>query len=205
LKWQGDRVFNMEIVLATNNLDKVREIKRILQGLNVKILTLKDFSSIPKVKEDGKTLRENAIKKAVTIACKTARIALADDSGLEVNVLGSRPGVISSRFAGSGCTYNDNNRKLLRLMQDVPFSKRQARFVCVIAIARPNGKTRTVKGICRGKIAMEIRGRQGFGYDPVFIPCGYKKTFAEVGLKIKNKISHRAKALLKAKKILANF
>lgn len=202
LKWRDDRIFNMEIVLATNNFDKVKEIKRILHGLKIKILTLKDFPGLPEVREDGKTLRENAVKKAVQIARRTGKIALADDSGLEVKALGGKPGVHSSRFAGPGCTYNDNNRKLLRLMRGVPLPKRNARFVCMIAIAMSDGKARTVTGICKGKITPEIRGKQGFGYDPVFIPAGFKKTFAEMGLRIKNKISHRAEALIKARKIL---
>jgi XTP/dITP diphosphohydrolase len=192
----------MEIVLATNNFDKVKEIKRILRGLKIKILTLKDFSRMPEVKEDGRILRENAVKKAVQTALRVGKIALADDSGLEVKVLGGRPGVYSSRFAGQGCTYDDNNRKLLRLMQDVPLSKRDARFVCVIAVAVPHGKVRTVTGICKGKITTEIRGRKGFGYDPVFIPAGFKKTFSEMGLSVKNKISHRAKALSKVRRII---
>jgi len=195
----------MEIVLATNNFDKVREMKKILKGLKIKILTLRDFPFIPRVKEDGKTLRENAIKKAVEIARRTKKIAIADDSGLEVNALKRKPGVYSSRFAGKNCTYADNNRKLLRLMKKVPRNKRQARFVCVIAIASPEGKIKTATGVCRGRIAMETRGRSGFGYDPVFIPEGYSRTYAELGLRIKNKISHRAKALQKAKKILHNF
>lgn len=204
LNWREDRIFNMEVVLATNNFDKVREIKKILQGLKFKILTLKNFPSMPKVRESGETLRENAIKKAITIAHRTGRIALADDSGLEVESLNGKPGVRSSRFAGPGCTYNDNNRKLLKLMQDIPCTKRQARFVCVVAIAKPEGKTITATGICNGVISDTVHGKQGFGYDPVFIPTGYKKTFAELGLKIKNRISHRAKALLKARKILTN-
>ena len=195
----------MEIVLATNNFDKVKEIKHILRGLKIKILTLKNFPRLPEVKENGKTLRENAIKKATKVALQTRRIALADDSGLEVKALKGKPGVYSSRFAGENCTYTDNNRKLLRLMKNILFLKRQARFICVIAIAMPDGKVKTVTGICKGKIALEVRGKQGFGYDPVFIPGGYKKTFAELGLKIKNKISHRTKALQKAKKILLKF
>lgn len=194
----------MEIVLATNNFDKVKEMKKILKGPKLRFLTLKNFPNLPKVRENGKTLKENAIKKARIIAFRTGRIVLADDSGLEVKALNGKPGVRSSRFAGINCTYADNNKKLLGLMKKVPSNKRQARFICVIAIARPDRKVKTVTGVCKGKISMRVLGKHGFGYDPVFVPDGYRKTFAELGLKIKNKISHRAKALLKARKILIN-
>lgn len=192
----------MEIILATNNFDKVREMKHILQGSRIRISTLRDFPHLKKVKEDGKTFRENAIKKAVAIARLTGRTALADDSGLEVKEIGGKPGIYSSRFAGENCTYTDNNKKVLKLMKDIPLSKRQARFVCVIAVASPDGRVKVATGICKGKIATEIRGKSGFGYDPVFVPDRYRSTFAELGPEIKNKMSHRARALLKAKKFL---
>jgi len=191
-----------KIVLATNNFDKVKEIKQELHGLKIKILTLKDFKKIPKAREDGKTLEENAIKKAKQVFKRIGIMSLADDSGLEVEALGGKPGVYSSRFAGSGCTYNDNNLKLLKLLGDLPVSKRRARFKCVIAIVYSDGTIKTAAGVCNGSISFEAKGNAGFGYDPVFIPSGFKKTFAQLGLKTKNRISHRARAILKAKKIL---
>jgi len=195
----------LEVVLATNNFDKVREMKRILRGLNVKILTLKDFPHLSKVREDGKTCKENAVKKAVAVALQAGKVSLADDSALEVKALGGKPGVHSSRFAGPGCTYNDNNRKLLRLLRGVPNNRRRARFACVIAVAEPGGSVKTVTGMCYGKIGEKMEGRRGFGYDSVFIPSGYSRTFAQMGLINKNKISHRARALRKAKKLLSGI
>lgn len=192
----------LEIVLATKNRHKIREIKKILRGLKVKILSVEDFPDMPEVKENGKTLVANAIKKAREIAGFTGKMALADDSGLEVKALGGLPGVCSARFAGPECRYSDNNKKLLKLMRDISFKKRKAIFKCVMAVAFPGGKVRTVTGVCRGIIARGSRGRHGFGYDPVFIVPQYGKTFAQLGLGIKNKISHRAKALGKIRRIL---
>ena len=191
--------------MATNNFDKVREMKRILKGLKIKILTLKDFPPIPEVAENGRTFRANAVKKAAAISRKTGGISLADDSGLEVEALRGKPGVRSSRFAGEDCTYVDNNRKLLRLMKNIQAGKRKARFVCVIALAKPKGVVKTITGICKGRISAEIKGTEGVGYDPVFIPSGYTRTFAELGMKTKNRISHRAKALRKAKKVFSKL
>ena len=195
----------MELVLATNNFDKVREIKKILRGLKIKIMTLKDFPPMPEVVENGRTFRANAVKKATVISRKTGRMALADDSGLVVGALKGKPGVRSSRFAGEDCTYADNNRKLLRLMKDMRPGKRKARFTCIVALAGSKGPVKTVTGICKGRISAEIKGTEGFGYDTVFIPEGYGKTFAELGMKTKNRISHRAKALRKVKKVLSKL
>ncbi len=145
---------NMELVLATNNLDKVKEIKKVLAMKGLKISTLRDIGLKVKVREDGKTLEENALKKARVIAERSGKIALADDTGLEVKELKGQPGVRSSRFAGSGCSYNDNNIKLLRLLKGVPVKRRQAKFMCCIAIARPKGLARTVTGVCPGIIVV---------------------------------------------------
>lgn len=183
----------IEIVLATRNSDKVREIRKILKGR--KFLSLKDFPEIPEIKEDGKTLEENAIHKAEVVAGFTGKTALADDSGLEVEALGGMPGVISARFAGENVSYTENNRKLLKLMSGN--HKRSAKFRCIVAMARPGAKTIIREGVCRGRIANEPRGRDGFGYDPVFIVSGLQKTFAELPESEKNSISHRAKALRK--------
>lgn len=191
-----------ELVAATTNKDKVKEIKKILKGLGVKVLTPDAFGLPPEVIENGRTFEENASKKARIISRFTGKLAIADDSGLEVEALGGRPGVRSSRFAGEKVTYADNNAKLLRLLSGAPPAKRKARFICVIAIAR-NGKVlKTVQGAVTGRIAFENRGKKGFGYDPIFIAPKYGKTFAELGPEIKNKISHRYKALDKAKRVL---
>jgi len=194
-----------QLVIATKNKDKVREIKTLLKGLPIKVIPITTFKDAPNVIEDGKTLEENAIKKAKEISAFTNGLALADDSGLEVESLDNRPGVYSSRFAGEGATYKDNNLKLLRLMEGLPLSKRKALFRCIIAIADKGKIIGVAEGRCRGKIAFRLQGKAGFGYDPVFIPSGYKTTFAQLGLKIKNKISHRSKALLKAKDIIKKY
>jgi XTP/dITP diphosphohydrolase len=192
----------LEIVLATRNRDKIKEIKKLLAGLKIKIFSTENFPGLAETEEDGQTLKENALKKAREVAEFTGKLALADDSGLEVGALNGAPGVCSARFAGEGCIYSDNNRKLLKLMKNIPQAKRRATFKCVMALVWPEGKKKTVTGICRGIIAQESRGEHGFGYDPVFMIPRYGKTFAELGLDIKNKISHRAKALAKIRQIL---
>jgi len=189
----------VQIVLATRNLKKAKEIREILKGLGVEFLSLKDFPRIKEIEEKGKTFSENAILKAKKVARLTKRISLADDSGLEVDVLGGRPGIYSARFAPND---RERNRKLLRLLKDIPASKRGATFRCAVAIAWPNGKTKVLEGRYRGRIALKERGKEGFGFDPIFIASRYNKTFAELGLKKKNRISHRSQAFRKAKKIL---
>jgi XTP/dITP diphosphohydrolase len=192
----------MKIVLATNNKHKIKEIKDILADLEVDILTLKDFHHAPQVEETGKTLEENAVIKAKTICEFTGLPSMADDSGLEVNELDGAPGVMSARFAGEHCSFKDNNLKLLSLMQDVPQERRDARFVCVVALAKNLTQTITVKGEVKGSITFQEMGASGFGYDPIFWLPGLKKTFAQLTLKEKNKISHRAKAFGKAKDLI---
>jgi len=194
-----------EIVIATRNKDKKKEIAELLSGLPVKVLSLSDFPGLPEVKEKGSTFEENAIAKAIACSGKTKRLCLADDSGLEVPALGGRPGVLSARFAGPKVTYKDNNEKILRLLRNASRDRRKARFVCYIALANSRGIIQGVKGTCSGRISESIRGNRGFGYDPVFIPWGYSKTFGELGESIKNKISHRSRALKKAKKIIAEY
>lgn len=195
----------MEIVLATKNKDKIKEIKKILKGFPIKILSLNDFKNFPNVKENGKTIEENAIKKAKIISKFTNKIALADDTGLEVEYLKGKPGVYSSRFAGFRCSYDDNNKKLLNLLLGIPKFRRNAVFRTIIAIAKPNEKVKYVEGKCFGRISEKKLGKNGFGYDPVFIPNGFKKTFAQMEPSMKNKISHRAKALVKVKGVLKDF
>lgn len=191
-----------ELVISTNNKHKLEEIKAILNDLPVKVLSLKDFSDVPDVIEDGKTLKANAAKKARIIAKHLNKWALADDTGLEVEHLKGDPGVFSARWAGPGCSYDDNNKKLLSLLKGVGQTKRKAQFRCVIAVSSPKGKVKTVEGKIEGVIATCPSGKQGFGYDPLFIPDGYNKTFAELDSQTKNKISHRAIALQKAKELI---
>ncbi|MCM8766201.1 MAG: XTP/dITP diphosphatase [Candidatus Omnitrophica bacterium] len=197
--------YEKELVIATYNLDKRREIENLLSGLNIKIRTLLDFSDLPEIKEEGLTFEENALKKALLCARWTKLLSLADDSGLVVDYLQGKPGVYSARFAGREATYEENNRKLLSLLEGLPYNKRKAKFVCCIALAEPKGLIKLVKGTCSGKIAKEIRGDYGFGYDPVFIPYGYSKTFAELGGRIKDKISHRSRALRKIKRFIVEY
>jgi XTP/dITP diphosphohydrolase len=186
------------IVLATNNRHKIKEIKDILSGLAAEILTLEDFPGAPQVVETGETLEENAVLKAEAICRFTGLPSLADDSGLEVDMLCGAPGVLSSRFAGEHCSYADNNRKLLRLMADVPQDRRTARFVCVVAWVKDPEHIITLKGEVEGIIALKERGENGFGYDPVFYLPDLNKTFAQLSFQEKNRISHRARAFGKA-------
>jgi len=195
----------MKLVVATRNKDKLKEIKTLLKGLPIKVISLNSFKDVPEVIEDGKTLEANARKKAIQVSRHLKKLAVADDSGLEVPVLGNRPGVYSARFSGKGATYSSNNKKVLRLLKGTPISKRTACFRCVIAVADKGKVVGIADGRCRGRIGFEPKGRAGFGYDPIFVPNGHKKTFAEMGLKKKNRISHRGKALVKAKKLIIDF
>ena len=192
----------MKIVLATNNTHKIEEIKDILSGPQLEILTLNDFKDFPKIEETGKTLEENAILKAKVIYQFTKVISLADDSGLEVDALSGAPGVRSSRFAGKHCSYKDNNVKLLSLMKNIPWEKRGATFVCVVAIAKDLDNIITVRGEVRGIITTEERGESGFGYDPVFYLPELDKTFAQLSFEEKNERSHRVFAFKRAKELI---
>ncbi len=184
------------LVLATNNKHKVKEIKAILKRarINAHVLTLEDFPPTRPVVENKPTIEGNAVKKAREVAKRTKCLAISDDTGLFINVLKGAPGVYSARFAGPGCTFIDNNRKVLRLMRKTPVSKRGATFRCVAALALPNGKTFLAEGRISGRIAADIKGRVGFGYDPIFYVPRFKKTFAEMSAALKNRISHRGKA-----------
>jgi len=192
----------MKLVLATQNKDKVREIKNFLSGLKIQILTLDNFKLNSTLKETGQTLEANALQKAEQVYRLTKLPVLADDSGLEVEFLKGKPGVRSSRFAGEKATYLDNNLKLLKLLKNVPFRKRKARFRCVMALKLNQEQIKLLEGEISGYIATERKGKSGFGYDPVFYIPRLKKTFAQLSLKQKNQISHRAKALEKVKKYL---
>ncbi len=192
----------MKIVLATNNLHKIEEIKSILVGLEADIFTLEDFREFPQVEETGETLRDNAILKAQAVSRFSGLPSLADDSGLEVDALDGAPGVRSSRFAGEHCSYADNNRKLLALLRDVPWEGRQAKFVCTVALAKNPGRIVTLRGELQGFIALEEKGENGFGYDPVFYVPELKKTLAQLTSEEKNKISHRYKAFDRARELI---
>jgi len=195
----------LEIVLATRNRDKIKEIKKLLNSINARLVSLEDFPGCPEVAEDGETLEENAKKKALVVSQYTKKLSLAEDTGLEVEALGGAPGIHSARFAGDNATYGDNNRKLLKLMEKLPIEKRKAKFRCAAVLAKPDGGVVTCEGVCEGMIAFEMKGESGFGYDPVFLVLSYGKTFAELGEKIKNRISHRAQAFAKIKKIIDNW
>jgi XTP/dITP diphosphohydrolase len=194
-----------KLLLATGNNHKRQELQELLSGLKIQIVTLDDIEPLPEVEEDGFTFEENAIKKASVNASLSGLITLADDSGLAVDELDGKPGVYSARFAGVDANDEKNNQKLLALLNDVPEEQRTARFKCVIAICSPEGKTATVEGSCEGRIAMKPSGHQGFGYDPLFIPQGWKKSFAMLSAEEKNLISHRGKALQKALPVIAEF
>lgn len=187
-------------MLATKNKGKVKELKEFLGNLDV--LSLEAFPEMSEVEEDGKTFEENAIKKAREVAQFTQCIALADDSGLEVDFIHGQPGIYSARFAGEEKDDDKNNRKLLEMLKGVPENQRSARFRCVIAIVTPLGETYTAEGVCEGRIGSDAVGDDGFGYDPLFYLPEYNKTFAQLSIEEKNKISHRGKALVKANMIL---
>lgn len=196
----------IEIVIASQNADKIREIKAALDLSFVKWLTYEDFPHWPAFpKERGRSFEENAKTKALAVARFSGKHALADDSGLEVHVLNGKPGVRSARFAGRQATYEDNNRKLLRLLSNVPYNERLAHFRCVLCLASPEGDVYLTEGLVEGHISFEPRGKGGFGYDPLFIPLGYTKTMAELSLEEKNRISHRGQALRKMRAVLENL
>ena len=192
----------MNIVIASNNKGKIEEIKKFYERLKINFFSLKDFPSIQKTDEEFETYQENALQKAKKVSEFTKMIALADDSGIEIDALEGKPGVHSARFGGEKISDKKRNQKILRLLKDIPESLRKAKFICVIAIAKPDGEFYIVKGICKGVIAKKPKGDSGFGYDPIFFLPGYNNTFAEMDINLKNRISHRAKALKKAEKIL---
>ena len=191
-------VKQLKIVLATRNIDKIREIENALSGLEYDMLTLDNFPAVPDIVEDGTTIEQNALKKANVVHNITGELSLADDTGLEVDFLDGKPGVLSSRFAGENATYDDNVEKLLSLMKGVPAEKRTARFRCVIALVNRSIE-QTFEGVIEGVILDKKRGTQGFGYDPVFLVPAAGCTFAEMPLDYKNRISHRGLALKKAR------
>lgn len=195
----------MELLVATKNQKKLGEIKDLLAGLDITVTSLKDYEGLPEIVEDGKTFIENAVKKACTIAQFTKKLVLGEDSGLEVTALKNKPGVFSARFSGEGATDKKNNLKLLRELCGVPLKKRGARYRCFAALADGHGLIGVASGACRGLIGFRSRGNLGFGYDPLFIVEKYNKTFGELGLEVKHKMSHRYKALLKIRALIEKY
>ncbi|MDZ7673037.1 MAG: XTP/dITP diphosphatase [Halanaerobiales bacterium] len=194
---------NKKLLVASSNKGKIEEIKDHFKELDFKFVTPDQFNNLKEVIEDGETLEENALKKARDRAYKTNLLSLADDTGLEVDYLDGKPGIYSARFAHENATYEENNDKLLELLEGVPYEKRTAQFRTVVAVVDPlEEKEYTVSGLCKGYILEKRRGNQGFGYDPLFYVSEYDKTFAEMTVSLKNKISHRANALEKMKKVL---
>ena len=185
----------IDIVFATSNEDKLKEIREILPDSQYNIITMKHLGINTQIEEDGNTFYENAVKKAVGIMKLTGKSALADDSGIEIDYLNKKPGVHSAMFLGADTPYSFRNLKIIEMLKDVPFEKRSARFVCVIACAFTNGDVITSEGIFEGHIAYEPKGENGFGYDPVFYVEEHGMTSAEMSTDLKNSISHRGKAL----------
>lgn len=195
----------MELIVATRNKGKIREIREALKGLGLRLYALSDFSDGPEIEEDGKSFAENALKKARFYSKVFGKLALADDSGLEVDCLKGLPGIYSARYAGKGASTPDNNQKLLNEMEGISLSKRGARFKCVMAMVSPDGREAIAEGSCKGRIGFKEKGRKGFGYDPLFILPKYGKTMAELSLEEKNKMSHRGKALRKIRKLIKSL
>jgi XTP/dITP diphosphohydrolase len=200
--WSREETMIHELVLATRNRHKVEELVALLGDLDITIHTLDEFPDAPDVVEDGDTCEANAVKKARAIADFTGLPAVADDTGLEVDALGKRPGVYAARYAGEDATYEDNCRKLLRELTGVPREQRTACFLTVAAIALPSDGIRVARGTLHGMIAEEASGTLGFGYDPVFLIPELGKTLAQLSTEQKNVISHRAKAFIQAKDLL---
>ena len=191
-----------KLLLATNNRGKAREYKSLLQGIPFELVTPAELGISTEVAEVGKSFEENARLKAKTLAAESRLLALADDSGLEVDALGGEPGTLSARYAGEGASDRDRVSYLLTKLEGVPQEKRTARFRCVIAIATPQGEVELCSGECEGFIAFEPRGNRGFGYDPIFYLPELKKTMAELSPEEKNKVSHRGRAAAKAREVL---
>lgn len=193
------------LVIATRNHKKLHELKRYLKGVKANVISLNEIDNAPSIREDKDTFKGNAAKKALVISRFTGGLVLADDSGLEVKALGGMPGVKSARFAGPRKKDGDNSIKVLKLLAGLPASKRSARFVCAVAIADKGKIIKLIEGSCRGRIAYSSIGRHGFGYDPIFLIPRYRKTFGQLGLKAKDRMSHRSKALKKARKFLRKY
>jgi len=195
-----------ELLIATHNAGKIRELASLFSNFPIKLKNLSDFGGISEIDETGTTFRENAELKAAGYARQAGIWSLADDSGLEVSALGGAPGVHSNRFAGEGSSDEEKMIRLLSKLGAIPNASRDARFVCVMSIADSKGQiVFTARGICPGAIANEPRGTNGFGYDPIFIPEGFNRTFGELKGDIKQQISHRARAAEEIIRYLQGF
>ncbi len=187
---------NMKIVAATGNKHKIEEIESITKKFGMNVITKAEAGvGDLEVEETGTTFEENSLIKAEAIMKATGMPAIADDSGLEADALNGAPGVYSARFSGEGATDESNNAKLLKLMENIPDDERSARFVSVVTLCFPDGTVVAARGECPGTLRRSPQGDGGFGYDPLFVPVGYDKTYAEISAEEKNIISHRAKAL----------
>jgi XTP/dITP diphosphohydrolase len=193
-----------ELLVATNNAGKVRELARLLALMPLRLRLLSEFDDIPEAVESGTTFAENAVLKATHYSARSGLFTLSDDSGLAVDALGGRPGVYSARYVGPHATYAERMSRLLEELSAAGDAERSARFVCVIAVADPStGEVETFEGVCEGRIARAPRGTGGFGYDPLFVPEGHTQTFGELPDEIKQHISHRARALAKAARFIS--
>ncbi len=191
------------LLIGSGNRDKAAELERLLDGAAWEVKTLRDFPEVDEPEETESTFEGNALLKARYYG-KTFNVAcVADDSGIEVDALGGAPGVWSARYAGENCTYDDNNRKLLAALKDVPAGKRRARFVCCAAFVDLDGTEHVEFGTVEGMVAPAPRGSNGFGYDPVFIPSGFEQTFGELNALVKSSVSHRGEAFGKMSAWLA--
>lgn len=193
----------MRLIIATRNKSKLREIRKILKGIELPIVCLADLDKKFRIVENGKTFRENAAKKAIPVSkVYQGDYVIGEDSGLEVDCLEGGPGIYSKRYSGKNSTYLSNNRKLLKALKNVPLNKRGACFHCCLVVARGAKIIKVFDGKLKGRIAEESLGRHGFGYDPVFYLVKYKKTVAQLPITVKNRISHRARAFGKLRKYL---
>lgn len=195
----------MELVVATKNKKKLKEIKAIWKGLGLTFRSLDDYPSGPRIIENGTTFKENAVKKAVAVARFMGKLSLGEDSGICINALGGKPGVYSARFSGKDKSDERNNAKVLRLLEGLPASKRRAHYSCAVALADKNGLIGVVEGKCYGSIGFAPKGVSGFGYDPLFVILEYNRSFAQLGEGIKHKVSHRFRALEKARKLVEKY
>ncbi len=193
----------MRLVFASHNPDKIRELAHALEGLPVEVVSAGEYPGSEPVEENGETLEENALLKARAVHEATGELCVADDTGLEVDALGGEPGVHSARYAGPEQSYHKNLEKLLAEMKEVPAGSRAARFRTAVAIVFPDGSELLLAGACEGEILSEPRGESGFGYDPVFYLPEKDKTFAEMTLAEKQALSHRGRAMRKARRMLA--
>jgi len=198
----------MALLIATKNKGKVREIADVLTPTGIEVLSLLDLDKVPEIVEDGLTFRANASKKAVVVAQflkKPGLVVMGEDSGLEVDALGGRPGVYSARYSGENATDESNNQKLLAELSGVPLEKRTARYRCAMAMADEEGLVDVVDGTCEGLIAEAPHGTNGFGYDPIFLISDRQKTFGELPLEVKQSMSHRAQALRRFLKLVEKY